>query len=172
MEYLDWTNVCELGNGLVKLLIEICHVRFGLRPLDPILEGLVVGGYLNRFLKAGRRHGDLVYILPYEWFQRWKFYTSQEVCVRTSTLVMICTVLPPPPPPHTQEVCVRTTTLVMICTVLPPPPHTHRLDLVKLLQNHRRRPNVRVNGASPRSSLLSPSHPFLPDRTVWSTLPS
>ena len=81
-EYVGWNRECDLGGHLVKILVEICHVRFGLRPLNPELEGIVVNGYLNRFHKSGRRHGDIVYIIPNDWFTQWRIYTTQEVCTR------------------------------------------------------------------------------------------
>ena len=81
-EYFNWTNECDLGSHLVKILVEICHIKFGLRPSNPELEGSVVNGYLNRFRKSGRCHGDTVYIIPSEWFTQWRVYTSQEVSGR------------------------------------------------------------------------------------------
>ena len=80
-EYVEWTTTCDLSGQLVKILVEICHVRFGLRPLTSELEGAVVNGYMNRFRKTGRHHGDTVYILPSDWYTQWRVYTLQEVGV-------------------------------------------------------------------------------------------
>ena len=36
-------------------------------------------GYMRRFKKAGRRHGDVVYLITASWFNKWKVHTSYEV---------------------------------------------------------------------------------------------
>ena len=42
-------------------------------------------GYMRRFKKRGRHHGDVVYLITASWFNEWKVHTSYEVQTDTRT---------------------------------------------------------------------------------------
>ena len=83
-EYVQWAcSVPNFASLLIKVLFEVCHVRFGLRPQSLANEAKVIRGYMRRFKKRGRCHGDVVYLVTASWFNRWKLHTNYEVCVYT-----------------------------------------------------------------------------------------
>ena len=54
-------------------------------------------GYMRRFKKRGRRHGDVVYLITASWFRSWEAHTSYKVmvCCRVASLLTegLCTAL-------------------------------------------------------------------------------
>ncbi|XP_019848743.1 PREDICTED: ubiquitin carboxyl-terminal hydrolase 32-like isoform X2 [Amphimedon queenslandica] len=83
-EFVSWCSQ-DTGSGwslvsvLLQVLVEVCHVKLGLRPSQPMEEASIISGYMNRFKKSGRSKGQLVYLMSTQWFNSWRIYTQFEM---------------------------------------------------------------------------------------------
>ena len=49
-EYQLWSLEDTLPASLLAVIIEICHIVFGLKPNSPLEEGNIISGWLQRYV--------------------------------------------------------------------------------------------------------------------------
>jgi ubiquitin carboxyl-terminal hydrolase 6/32 len=62
-----------------KLLLQVCHIVLGLRPVSREEEGDIVRGWLEREERRGYRVGQFWYLIAMDWWRSWTDYVTYRV---------------------------------------------------------------------------------------------
>jgi ubiquitin carboxyl-terminal hydrolase 6/32 len=62
-----------------SLLLQVCHIVLGLRPVSREEEGDIVKGWLEREERRGYRVGQFWYLIAMDWWRTWTDYVTYRV---------------------------------------------------------------------------------------------
>jgi len=61
------------------VLLQVCHIVLGLRPVSREEEGDIVKGWLEREERRGYRIGQFWYLIAMDWWKAWTDYVTYRV---------------------------------------------------------------------------------------------
>ncbi|KAI6646793.1 Ubiquitin carboxyl-terminal hydrolase 32-like [Oopsacas minuta] len=78
-EFINWgsRDGCVLEE-LLKVIFQICHVIFGLRPQSRIDERDVIKGYMIREMREKILEGNVKYIISKYWYTNWQKFVEYD----------------------------------------------------------------------------------------------
>ncbi|XP_048582551.1 ubiquitin carboxyl-terminal hydrolase 32-like isoform X2 [Nematostella vectensis] len=84
-EFQVWSNLHRFSLLFPKLLVQVCHIVLGLRPLTREVELQVIRGWLERENQQGLKPGTLWYLVSMSWWRKWKEFVNYQPTRRSST---------------------------------------------------------------------------------------
>jgi len=71
------------------VLLQVCHIVLGLRPVSREEEGDIVKGWLEREERRGYRIGQFWYLIAMDWWKAWTDYVTYRVSEHDSLLNLL-----------------------------------------------------------------------------------
>lgn len=84
-EYKEWAASRSFSQWFPKLLVQVCHIVLGLKPLTREVERQVVRGWLEREYQHDLKPNSIWYLVAISWWQIWKVYLSYQPYIRRSS---------------------------------------------------------------------------------------
>eukprot|EP01135_Chromosphaera_perkinsii_P011394 Nk52_evm39s2391 gene=Nk52_evmTU39s2391 len=77
-DYLKWARKHPYADQLLEVIIQSCHIGFGLKPTSKDEAAGTIKECLRREANRPRRAGDKWYVLSFAWWTKWKEYVGFE----------------------------------------------------------------------------------------------
>lgn len=84
-EYKEWAASRSFSQWFPKLLVQVCHVVLGLKPLTREVERQVIRGWLEREYQHDLKANTIWYLVAISWWRIWKEYLSYQPYIRRSS---------------------------------------------------------------------------------------
>lgn len=84
-EYKEWASTRRFSHLFPKLLVQVCHIVLGLKPITREVELQVVRGWLEREYQHELKPGSIWYLVAISWWRIWKEYVSYQPYIRRSS---------------------------------------------------------------------------------------